>query len=323
MNLHNNKQLFEEAVIAAAQKFQIPEIYIEKDYWVTVALHAIFHSAIAGEAVFKGGTALSKCHHLINRFSEDVDMVVLNNGESGNKLKNKIKAITDAVNTVMPEIEIEGITNKLGQIRKTAHQYKRGNFQGVFGQVREQIIVEATWLGSSYPYTEAEVSCYVTEMMQAAGQQQIIEQYNLQPFKLKVLSKERTFCEKIMSLVRFSHTQAPYADLANKIRHIYDVHRMLKNKEINDFFNSNTFIELMIVVGRDDMVSYKNNNKWLAGHPSQAVIFKEPEQTWDKIKAPYRTTFKDLVMGELPAEKELVDTLKNISTRLKAITWVL
>jgi len=169
MNLHNNKKLFEDAVIAAAQKFQIPEIYIEKDYWVTVALHTIFHSAIAGEAVFKGGTALSKCHHLINRFSEDVDMVVLNNGESGNKLKNKIKAITDAVNTVMPEIEIEGITNKLGQIRKTAHQYKRGNFQGVFGQVREQIIVEATWLGSSYPYTEAEVSCYVTEMMQAAG----------------------------------------------------------------------------------------------------------------------------------------------------------
>lgn len=323
MNLHNNKQLFEEAVIAAAQKFQIPEIYIEKDYWVTVALHAIFHAAIAGEAVFKGGTALSKCHHLINRFSEDVDMVVLNNGESGNKLKNKIKAITDAVNTVMPEIEIEGITNKLGQIRKTAHQYKRGNFQGAFGQVREQIIVEATWLGSSYPYADAEVSCYITEMMKAAGQQAIIEQYNLQPFKVKVLSKERTFCEKIMSLVRFSYTADPYADLANKIRHVYDVHMMLKNKEINDFFNSKAFIDLMIVVGKDDIVSYKNNNKWLSEHPAQAIIFKEPVHTWDKIKVPYRTTFKDLVMGELPAEEDLLVTLKNIGSRLKAITWVL
>ena len=323
MNLHNNKKLFEDAVIAAAQKFQIPEIYIEKDYWVTVALHAIFHSAIGGEAVFKGGTALSKCHHLINRFSEDVDMVVLNNGESGNKLKNKIKAITDAVNTVMPEIEIEGITNKLGQIRKTTHQYERGNFQGAFGQVREQIIVEATWLGSSYPYADASVSCYITEMMQAAGQQQLIEQYNLQPFEVKVLSKERTFCEKIMSLVRFSHTNDPYADLANKIRHIYDVHMMLKNKEINNFFNSKAFIDLMIVVGKDDVVSYKNNNKWLSEHPSQAIIFSNPEQTWDKIKAPYRTTFKDLVMGELPEEKDLVGTLKNISTRLKAITWIL
>jgi len=69
MNLHTNKQLFQDAVIATAQRFSIPEIYIEKDYWVTVALHSIFHSPIANEAVFKGGTALSKCHKLIERFS--------------------------------------------------------------------------------------------------------------------------------------------------------------------------------------------------------------------------------------------------------------
>jgi len=46
MNLHTNQQLFEDAVIATAQQFNIPEIFIEKDYWVTVALHAIFHSPI-------------------------------------------------------------------------------------------------------------------------------------------------------------------------------------------------------------------------------------------------------------------------------------
>lgn len=58
-----------EAILAAAQHFDIREIYIEKDYWVTVALYEIFHSEIAKEAVFKGGTALSKCHKLIDRFS--------------------------------------------------------------------------------------------------------------------------------------------------------------------------------------------------------------------------------------------------------------
>lgn len=321
MNLHSNKQLFEDAVIAAAQKFKIPEIYIEKDYWVTVALYTIFHSAIGEEAVFKGGTALSKCHHLINRFSEDVDMVVLNNGESGNKLKNKLRAITDAVNTIMPEVEIEGITNKLGQIRKTAHQYDRGNFKGAYGQVREHIIVEATWLGNPNPYYPAEVTCYVTEMMKAAGQQEIIKQYSLQPFDVKVLSKERTFCEKIMSLVRFSNTDDAYGDLANKIRHIYDVHMMLENKEVMEFLNSSDFIDLILTVGKDDMISYKNNNKWLSVHPSQALIFREPEQTWEKIKTPYRTTFKDLVMGELPVEIELINTLKNVASRLKEITW--
>jgi predicted nucleotidyltransferase component of viral defense system len=166
MDLHTNQQLFHEAVIATAQQFDIPEIYIEKDYWVTVALYTIFHAAIAEEAVFKGGTALSKCHRLIKRFSEDVDIVVLNyKNETSNQLKNKLKAITEAVSNTIPEIEIVGITNKRGMIRKTAHQYQRQNFAGVFGQVREHIIVEASWLGSSEPYITTTVSCYITEMM--------------------------------------------------------------------------------------------------------------------------------------------------------------
>ena len=77
MNLHQNRQIFADAVRAAAQRYKIQEIFIEKDYWVTVALHEIFHSPMAEETVFKGGTALSKCHKLIERFSEDIDIVIL------------------------------------------------------------------------------------------------------------------------------------------------------------------------------------------------------------------------------------------------------
>jgi len=257
-----------------------------------------------------------------DKFSVDVDIVVLNNkGESGNRLKNKLKAITEAVSSVMPEVEIEGITNKLGMIRKTAHQYNKQNFQGTFGQVREQIFVEASWLGSSEPFINAAVTCYITEMMEATGQSKMIEQYNLQPFTVKVLSKERTLCEKIMSLVRFSQTEEPYKDLANKVRHIYDIHMMLKNTEVANFFNSPVFDELLIKVGNDDVVSFKNNNKWLANHPADAIIFKHPGETWDKIRATYRTTFKDLVMGVLPGEEDLVASLKIIYARLVAVKW--
>lgn len=321
MNLHTNKQLFEEAVIATAQRFSIPEIFIEKDYWVTVALYTIFHSSIADQAVFKGGTALSKCHKLIERFSEDVDIVVLNKGESGNQLKNKIKAITDAVSTVMPEVEVEGITNKMGQIRKTAHQYTKQQFKGSFGQVREQIIVEASWLGSFEPYVTTEVSSYIAEMMKATSQEKMIGEYKLQPFTVKVLSKERTLCEKIMSLVRFSQTEDPYTDLSNKIRHIYDVHMMLKNDTVLTFFNSIEFDKLLIQVGKDDVISYKNNNEWLKKHPAGAIIFGQAQDTWDKIKTTYRNTFKDLVIGELPEESALVNTLLTIAQRLKKINW--
>lgn len=270
----------------------------------------------------KGGTALSKCHKLIQRFSEDVDLVVINDKEeSGNKLKNKLKAITDAVNIIMPEVKIEGITNKLGMIRKTAHQYNKQNFQGTFGQVREQIIIEATWLGSSNPFIISEVGCYITKMMNATEQFELIDQYAMQPFAVKVLGKERKLCEKIMSLVRFSQTANPYEDLSNKVRHIYDIHLMLKHDEINAFLASTDFETLLLDVRNDDIISFKNNNVWLKNHPSTTIIFSKPEDTWNRIKTTYRTTFKELVLGELPNEVELIATLKRIQNRLLKINW--
>lgn len=60
MKLHENKELFQDAVTATYQQKGIPEIYVEKDYWVTLALYAIFNNDIGKETVFKGGTALSK-----------------------------------------------------------------------------------------------------------------------------------------------------------------------------------------------------------------------------------------------------------------------
>lgn len=98
MNLHENELLFRDAIVATAQRFDIKDIYIEKDYWVTFALYTIFNSTAKSFAVFKGGTALSKCFGIIERFSEDLDMVVLNEaGDSGNKLKEKLRTLSKAI----------------------------------------------------------------------------------------------------------------------------------------------------------------------------------------------------------------------------------
>ena len=147
MKLHTNKGLFKDAVIATAQKQGIKEIFVEKDYWVTLILKAVFKNEIGKETVFKGGTALSKCNSFIKRFSEDIDLVVLRSGEeAGNQLKKKLKTISRYVENIVPEIEIEGITNKKGMIRKTAHSYKK-QFSGKFGQIRNFIVIESSWLG--------------------------------------------------------------------------------------------------------------------------------------------------------------------------------
>ena len=51
------------------------------------------------------------------------------------------------------------------------------------------------------------------------------------------------------------------------------------------------------------------------------MIFKEPERTWDRIRNTYRTIFKDLVMGDLPDEKDLIATLWKIGKSMESIDW--
>ena len=49
---------------------------VEKDWWVTVILRALFRCSCAGSLMFKGGTSLSKAWGVIDRFSEDIDLAI-------------------------------------------------------------------------------------------------------------------------------------------------------------------------------------------------------------------------------------------------------
>lgn len=84
---------------------------------------------------------------------------------------------------------------------------------------------------------------------------------------ISVLDPKRTICEKIMSLVRFSYVQDPISDLKKKIRHTYDLYKLLNDSQLSEFFNSKSFDALLLKVANDDVVSFKNNNAWLVNHP--------------------------------------------------------
>ena len=323
MRLHENKELFKDAITATAQLKKLREIYVEKDYWVTLALYTIFTNEIGSQTVFKGGTSLSKCFQIIERFSEDIDLVVLRNeGETDNQLSTKIKKIGKCIENVLPEISIDGITHKMGMNRKTAHSYEKF-YDGDFGQVRDIIILEATWLGSFEPYTSANIQSYITEMMKSQNQISLIEEYKLDSFPVRVLTKDRTLCEKIMSLVRFSCTENPIFDLNNKIRHIYDIHKLLQDEETNQFFNSEKFEKLLLKVANDDVKSFKNNNDWLSNHPVEAILFSDITDTWAKLRQTYNSNFKALILGDLPNENDVLTTLFKVSERMKPIQWTI
>lgn len=323
MKLHENKTLFRQAVQFTADQMKIPAIYIEKDYWITYALFTIFNNEIGKDTVFKGGTALSKCYNMIERFSEDIDLVMLRReGESNNRLTTKIRTISDVIKVVLPEVNIDGLTQKMGMNRKTAHSYNK-EFEDDYGQVRDVIIVEATWLGYFEPYTTKSIVSFVGQMMLNNRQSEIAKENGLFPFELLVLEPIRTICEKIMSLVRFSYGENPIDDLEKKIRHTYDLHQLLKQDEFLKFFHSTAFDEMLLKVANDDVVSFRNNNKWLNHHPNEALIFKNLEEVWNDLKSIYSGEFKNLVYGELPKEYNILETLRMIRERLKAISWTI
>ncbi|HMU05221.1 MAG TPA: nucleotidyl transferase AbiEii/AbiGii toxin family protein, partial [Saprospiraceae bacterium] len=164
---------------------------------------------------------------------------------------------------------------------------------------------------------------FVGEMMLDNQQSEIAKENGLLPFDLLVLEPIRTICEKIMSLVRFSYCENPIDDLKKKIRHTYDLHQLLKQAVFLKFFRSTAFDEMLLKVANDDVASFRNNNKWLNYHPIEALIFNDLENVWNELKTIYNGDFKNLVYGELPKEDEILETLKMIQERLKAISWTI
>jgi len=72
--VHADKD-FEQLLAIVARDTGISEALIEKDYWVTHILWALHQTGL--DIWFKGGTSLSKGFGLIQRFSEDLDVVIL------------------------------------------------------------------------------------------------------------------------------------------------------------------------------------------------------------------------------------------------------
>jgi hypothetical protein len=321
MTLHEHPEAFRDAIVRTAQQFQLPEIYVEKDYWVTLALRQIAHSPLAPITIFKGGTSLSKCHRVIDRFSEDIDLVIYKQaGESANQLNKKLSQLGGIVAAVMPEVELPGVTHKMGNKRKTAHAYPK-SFEGDFGQVRPDIILEITYLGNSEPNTTETIQSLIAEMILAGPAQPLIDQFGLQPFEFQVLSMKRTLCEKVISLVRWSHQPDPYLALAAKVRHAYDIHMLLAWPDMRAFLADQAFEDILNRVGQDDAEGLRNDIAWLAAHPKEALLFQDTAATWARIRPTYEGSFKDMLFKTLPPAADVQASLEVVAARLEQLSW--
>ena len=317
MNLHTDTKNFTALVTFSSKHFNITPAFVEKDYWITLLLCRLAQSDNIENAVFKGGTSLSKGYRIINRFSEDIDIAMINENLSGNALKTKIRNIEKEITTGLTEIVEEGITSKGSMFRKSIFEYPTALSSRIDDRVPSRIIVEINAFANPYPYTKQSITSFITEFLVATNRIETIEKYGLQAFSLNVLDKRRTMIEKLVSLVRFSFSENPTQAISAKIRHFYDLYYLAQDAECAEYIQSPHFKTDFFELLEHDKESFNTPEGWRTKGVLESPLTTNFPSLWESLRIVYQNELAQLTFVAAPEEKEVAQAFEGIINRIK------
>jgi len=236
MNLHLNKEEFEELINLTSQHLQIPPSAVRKDYFITYILNNLQMSSYVELVVFKGGTSLSKCYpNSIERFSEDIDLTYIPEpGMSDKQINKQLKAIELAL---IADGRFEVVPNERNDRNKSGYVWFNDEYQDL-----ERIKLE---IGSSvkpHPYGKKVLRAYIHEYLAFIDEVKAIDDYGLQSIYVNVLDIERTYVDKLMSVKR----HAICGTLPAKVRHVYDIVKLNQREDIQAFLSKKTELKEIV-----------------------------------------------------------------------------
>jgi predicted nucleotidyltransferase component of viral defense system len=315
MNLHTNKADFTALITFAAKHFNIIPAFVEKDYWITLALNRLAHSDNVENAVFKGGTSLSKGYRIINRFSEDIDIAMINENLSGNALKTKIRSIEKEITEGLTEIAEDGVTSKGSMFRKSIFEYPTllGKVDNI---IPNRMIVEINSFANPYPNVKQEIISFIAEYLVVNSQSAAISEYGLQSFSLNVLDKRRTMIEKLVSLFRFSFSVNPRRALAAKIRHFYDLYYLANDAECAAYIQTANFKQDFTELLEHDKQSFDTPENWKEKEITQSPLVTDFPALWNFLKDVYLVELPQLAFVPIPDEKAVAEIFSKITQQL-------
>lgn len=320
MNLDRNKELFSDAILLASDHLKINPIYIEKDYWITRSLKMLQQGPEAEKAIFKGGTSLTKAYRIGNRFSEDIDIAIANADElSGNQLKTLMKKISGSMTEGLTEIDVSGVTSKGSKYRKAVYLYPSMMESVNDNVIKEgQILVEINSYANPYPFEQREISSFLYEYFKAINRNDLIDEYQLHPFSLRVLDKRQTLTEKMVSLLRQSLSKNYQNDLGSKIRHFYDIHYLLQDKECCSYVNSGEFLKDFNILWKHDQGVFDSPEGWKDKNPEETLLINDFPNLWKLLKVIYSRELPLLAFSEIPEESKVEESFIRIANCLNS-----
>lgn len=307
MNLHLNKKIFNELIAVVAQHKKINPIFVEKDYWICFILNQLSKSDYADHIVFKGGTSLSKGYQLIDRFSEDIGIAILeSSAKSGNPMRKFIRQIEKIMTAGLTEVNIDGITTKRGKFRKTIHEYE----SSVQKNKKDKLIVEINAFVNPFPYEKMDISSFIHAFIVSTDHKSIIDEHELYPFKINVLSKDQTLLEKLVSLIRYSQVDNYIPSIETKIRHFYDIYFLLNDKDCKSFIHSGDFKKRFLKLLEHDKDIFDEPIGWSSRGLLESPLLANFDTCWELLKKKYSTELSALSYSAIPSEKLVAKSFK-------------
>ncbi|RZK50099.1 MAG: nucleotidyl transferase AbiEii/AbiGii toxin family protein [Pedobacter sp.] len=309
----------------------LPAFVVEKDWWVCVILKAVFQSKYADSIIFKGGTSLSKAYNLIDRFSEDIDLIIdrhllgFDQLDSKSQIKKLRKASGDFIinqfrEELITQLDQLGIDRKLYEISYNDHIDDTSDpntleihYQTVVPMdnvyIQQRVLLEMGARSLTEPFETKSIISFLDHHYSDLD-------FTEPSFDVQVVIPTRTFIEKVLLLHEECSKPGDKIRTDRLTRHLYDLDRIMKAEygemAIADDALFNTIVQHRRTVTPLRGMDYSN-------HIKGKLSIVPPDAIMDKWEADYKTMQENMIIGESLKWEELLGRIKKIEGRFNQL----
>lgn len=321
-----------------SSELKIPQrAVIEKDWWVTAVLRALFSLPYANHLSFKGGTSLSKCWHLIERFSEDIDIAIdreyLGFGGSLSKTQISDKLRRAACTFVRETLQYDlaeqlcknGIQREkfnvkvdITPVTTTDPEVININYDSVLSfsidekggrYILPVVKVEVSGRSMNEPVGEVNIASMVDYVYQKAP-------FTETEFKVRAVLPERTFIEKLFLLHEEFAKPKDSIRVERMSRHMYDIGQMLKTSVAERALNDSELYR--------QVIEHRRAFIGLRGFDYDSLFpvtldIVPPAAIAEQWKSDYENMRLHMIYGESVPFDELVSMLTDLNIKIKKL----
>lgn len=313
----------------------INQVAIEKDWWVTVTLKALFQTDCREALTFKGGTSLSKGFNIIERFSEDIDLAISHsffgiektNKSQRDKLKKLARRYIQETLSAQLDAQLKGMGITGYTIENvTQVQDKNGEWkpidsdkdptvivlhypsivEGTISYIPPRVKIEISSLSMDEPTEERQIHSLIGETFE--------EEDTDANCKIRTVVPTRTFLEKLFLLAEEFQKDKPRC--VRMSRHLYDLEKLMDTKYGQEALADRALYE-SIVEHRRAYYALKYVNYDL--HAPTTINFMIPEQTIESWKADYADMRRFFIYGPSLEFDHLMQRMEELKERIRTI----